>query len=281
MRKLVTGWRPILALAFLATIAWAALRGMPDGKLHVWFLDVGQGDAILIQSPDGRQVLVDGGPSPSALNAELGEVLPFWDRSLDVVVMTHPDADHANGLIPLFDRFSVGAAVDATGPQTAAGAAWIAAAEAAGAPREVAERGMRLTAGAAQLTVLSPAQAATGETENNGSVVLRLDYGATSLLLTGDAELEAEQEMLAAGVPLRADALKVGHHGSNASTSAGFLAAVQPKLAVISVGADNRFGHPAPELLGRLAGIETLRTDQNGTIELVSDGKGWVARRER
>ena len=112
------GLAPVVRLAFVTVVVWLAFRGLPDGKLHVWFLDVGQGDAILIQSPDGRQILVDGGPSPSALNDELGEVLPFWDRSLDVVVMTHPDSDHANGLIPLFDRFAIGAAARTVGRMT-------------------------------------------------------------------------------------------------------------------------------------------------------------------
>jgi competence protein ComEC len=280
MRKLVTGWPPILALASLVVIAWAGLRGLPDGKLHVWFLDVGQGDAILIQAPDGQQILIDGGPSPSALAAELGAVMPFWDRSLDLVVLTHPDADHAAGLIPAFDRLAVGAAADALAPGDSAGAAWRDATT--GIPSHTLTRGGRINAGALSLTALSPASIlADGETCNDDSIVLRVDYGATSLLLTGDAEHAAEQEMLAAGAPLAADVLKVGHHGSSGGTSAEFLAAVGPRLAVISVGAENHFGHPSPEVLGRLSGIEVLRTDENGRIELISDGRHWIARRER
>ena len=281
MRKLVTGPRVALALAFLAVLGWAALRGRPDGSLHVWFLDVGQGDAILIQTPEGRQILVDGGPSPSALNAELGEILPFWDRALDVIVMTHPDADHADGLISLFERYRIGVAVDATGSESGSAAAWIDAVAAAGITRQTATRGLRLAAGGAALTALHPPAVNTADTGNNDSIVLRLDYGASSLLLMGDAELAAEQTMLAAGLPLRADVLKVGHHGSAAGTSAAFLAAVRPQLAVISVGAENRFGHPAPELLDRLSDVETLRTDQRGRIELTSDGKTWTVRCER
>ena len=280
MRKLVTGWPPILALASLVVIAWAGLRGLPDGKLHVWFLDVGQGDAILIQAPDGQQILIDGGPSPSALAAELGAVMPFWDRSLDLVVLTHPDADHAAGLIPAFDRLAVGAAADALAPGDSAGAAWCDATT--GIPSHTLTRGSRINAGALSLTALSPASIlADGETGNDDSIVLRVDYGATSLLLTGDAEHAAEQEMLAAGAPLAADVLKVGHHGSSGGTSAEFLAAVGPRLAVISVGAENHFGHPSPEVLGRLSGIEVLRTDEHGRIELISDGRCWIARRER
>jgi competence protein ComEC len=281
MRKWVTGARPLLALGFVAVVAWLALRGLPDGlakgRLHVWFLDVGQGDAVLIQTPDGKQILVDGGPSPSALASELGAVMAFWDRSLDLVVLTHPDTDHSAGLIPLFDRYRVAGALDAVATGDAAAAAWIDATE--GISRTTAARGAQIKAGRVLLTVLNPASAPeTAETGNNDSLVLRVDYGATSLLLTGDAETEAEDSMMAAGLPLRADVVKVGHHGSHASSSREFLAAVQPQLAIISVGAENRFGHPAPELLARLEGVEVLRTDQRGRIELISDGMRWVAR---
>lgn len=282
MRKLVTGRRLGLALAFLAVLVWIGVRSLPDGRLHVWFLDVGQGDAILIQTPDGRHILVDGGPSPSALLDQLGEVLPYWARSLDLVVLTHPDADHISGLIPLFDRYRVVTVVDTVGQGDKGGEAWRAAASAGRAARQTAVRGMRFAAGAALLTLLSPPDTNLSiDDGNNGSVVLRLDYGLSSVLLAGDAEEDAEQGMLEAGLPLRAGVLKVGHHGSNASTSAQFLAAVQPRLAVISVGAENRFGHPSPELLGRLEGIEVLRTDERGRIELVSDGTGWRVYCER
>jgi competence protein ComEC len=279
MRKFVTGSRLLLAVLFLSVVTVAALAQMPDGRLHVWFLDVGQGDAVFIQTPDGRQILIDGGPSPSALASELGAVMPFWDRSLDLVILTHPDSDHAAGLIPLFDRLAVDAALDALAPGDPQGAAWRNAT--ANVSRQSVARGAQAQTGRLTLNVLSPAAIpGNAETGNDDSLVLRLEYGATSLLLTGDAEAEAEREMLASGLPLRSDALKVGHHGSNASTSPEFLAAVQPRLAVISVGADNRFGHPAPDLLARLAGVEILRTDAHGRIELISDGRSWTVRAE-
>lgn len=281
MRKFVTGPRLVFALLFVLAVGWLALRSLPDGRVHVWFLDVGQGDAILIQTPDGRQVLVDGGPSPSALFDQLGEVLPFWDHALDVVVLTHPDADHASGLIPLFDRYRVTTVIDSVLPGDLAAEPWLAASAAAGAAHQVAAPGMKVAAGAVVLTVLSPPDGSSLLADNDRSVVLRLDYGASSLLLTGDAELEAEDAMLKGGLPLAADVLKVAHHGSNGSTSAAFLAAVHPGLAVISVGADNRFGHPAPALLQRLQNIEVLRTDQRGRIELVSAGQNWIVHCEK
>jgi len=283
MLKWFSTWRVVLVLALLAAIAWFALARLPDGKLHVWFLDVGQGDAILIRAPDGRQILVDGGPSPAALLDELGEVLPFWDRSLDLVVLTHGDADHVTGLVPLLERYKVTAAVDGAQPGDRESAAWLAAVEAAGIPRVTATAGTRLAAGALVLTVLSPSAQGAGDawSSNDGSLVLRLDYGETSVLLAGDAEEAAEQAMMDAGLQLAAKVLKVGHHGSAASTSTAFLAQVAPQVAVISVGAENRFGHPSPEVLRRLAGVQVLRTDEHGRIEVISDGQKLSVRRER
>lgn len=277
----LSGWRWVGVTAAVAALAWLGLRGLPDGRLHVYFLDVGQGDAILIRAPDGRQILVDGGPSPTALLNELGDLLPFWDRDLDLVVLTHPDGDHVTGLIPLLDRYRVAQALDVPQSDTAAAAAaWRERLTAAKTPRAYAQRGMRLPVGDLHITVLNPAATplrGTASDENNNAIVLRLDYGQTSLLLTGDAETEAEAALLAAGLPLRADVLKVGHHGSNGSTSAPFVAAVAPHVAVIQVGAGNTFGHPNPEVLKRLAGAQVYRTDQQGRIEVVSDGRRvWV-----
>lgn len=283
MLKWFSTWRVVLVLVLLAAIAWFALAGLPDGRLHVWFLDVGQGDAILIRAPDGRQILVDGGPSPADLLDELGQVLPFWDRSLDLVVLTHGDADHVTGLVSLLERYKVTAAVDGAQPGDRESAAWLAAVEAAGIPRVTATAGTRLAAGALVLTVLSPSAQGAGDawSSNDGSLVLRLDYGETSVLLAGDAEEAAEQAMMDAGLPLAAKVLKVGHHGSAASTSTAFLAQVAPQVAVISVGAENRFGHPSPEVLRRLAGVQVLRTDEHGRIEVISDGQKLSVRRER
>ncbi|MGQ9765966.1 MAG: ComEC/Rec2 family competence protein [Anaerolineae bacterium] len=281
LKQVVSGWRWVALLGLLAAVAWLAARGLPDGRLHVYFLDVGQGDAILIVAPDGRQVLVDGGPSPTALLNELGAVLPFWDRSLDLVVLTHPDGDHITGLIPLLDRYRVAQVLDVPQSDAAPEAVpWLERLQARGIARVYALRGMRLLVGDLLISVLHPGPeplTGTASDDNNNAIVLRLDFGRFSVLLTGDAEREAEEALIAAGLPLHADVLKVGHHGSNGSTSAAFIAAVQPRLAVISVGQGNPFGHPHPAVLERLAGIEIRRTDQHGRIEVASDGvKMWV-----
>jgi|BarGraNGADG00212_2_1021979.scaffolds.fasta_scaffold05239_5 competence protein ComEC len=310
LRERLAGWPGVGLLAVVVAIAWLAGRGLPDGRLHVYFLDVGQGDAIFVRTPDGRQILVDGGPSPEALLNQLGEVMPFWDRSLDLVVLTHPDADHMTGLVALLERYQVTQTLDdlesdgiaATGApsgsapsggmtmteadpaQLKAAAPWLAQAARPGTRRVRASPGMRLVIGKSSFTVLSTGLTQSGPSaagDNNDSLVLRLDYGTTSFLLTGDAEREAEAEMLRAGLPLRADILKVGHHGSSRSTSAPFLSAVKPRLAIIQVGAGNRFGHPQPDVLQRLADSRVLRTDQNGRIEVISDGEKLWLKTER
>ena len=279
LRRWFSGWRLLGVLAFLVIVAWLALRQLPDGRLHVYFLDVGQGDATLVQTPDGRQILIDGGPNPTALLSELSAVLPFWDRSLDLVVLTHPDGDHLTGLLAVLDRYQVGRVLDTSQTDAASlAAAWRERLAKGNIPRTTAQRGMRIPFGDVMLTVLHPSSkplTGTASDDNNNSIVLRIDYGPTSLLLTGDAESEAEADIIKAGLPLQADVLKIGHHGSNGSTSAPFLVAVTPSEAVIQVGADNSFGHPAREVLKRLmdARAEILRTDTNGRIEAVSDGR--------
>jgi len=206
-------------------------------------------------------------------------VLPFWDRSLDLVVLTHPDGDHLTGLLAVLDRYQVARVLDTSQTNTAPlAAAWRERLEKGHIPRTIALRGMRIPLRDVMLTVLHPSSkplTGTASDENNNSIVLRIDYGPTSLLLTGDAESEAEADMIRAGLPLQADLLKIAHHGSNGSTSTPFLMAVAPREAVIPVGAENTFGHPAREVLRRLtdARAEILRTDTNGRIEAVSDGR--------
>ena len=274
--------RALLAGGGLAAILSLAAAGtLPDGRLHVAFLDVGQGDAILITTPSGRQILVDGGPSPAAVLQGLGQHMPFWDRSLDVVVNTHPEADHLSGLPEVLGRYQVSQILlPDVKSDTPLYATWEAAIAAEGARVMAARAGTRLAStDGVSVQVLHPGQIQASDHLNNHSVVLRITLGQLSFLLPGDVEAGVEEGLLTHGSQLRATVLKAPHHGSHTSSSEPFLEAVDPQVAVISVGADNRFGHPAAAVLSRYAehNIPVMRTDELGTIEFITDGKRlWV-----
>jgi len=269
-------------LTALVVLAWIAALQMPDGRLHVHFLDVGQGDAIFIQCPNGQQILVDGGPSPSVLLSQLGRRMPFWDHSLDLVVLTHPEVDHVGGLVDVLERYDVGLVLDLGQECSSATCeAWRTLIEDRAVPYRKAEAGMQITlCDDLLLDVLHPPAELitnTSSDSNNNSVVLRLEYGHFSMLLTGDVQWEAEEVLLASGQPVESLVLKVPHHGADTSLTLPFLEAVNPELAIISVGADNSFGHPDEPTLHKLEGIATYRTDQHGCMEVVTDGKRyWV-----
>lgn len=267
----------LMAVGAVAVLVWAAVLALPDGRLHVWFLDVGQGDGILIQTPAGRQVLIDGGASGQALLGQLGAVMPFWDRTLDLLVLTHPDADHMAAQVEAVGRYGVEAAWET--PAAAAdpaSVAWRSAVEAAGAQVQVQYRGgwVDLGSGAALWVLSPPAQGFAGEdADNQNSLVAKLVYGDFSVLLTGDAGTAAEQALVMQGAPVAATVLKVAHHGSKSATGAEFVAAVGAPIAVIQVRAGNDYGHPNAETLARLAGRLILRNDEDGRIHLWSDGQ--------
>lgn len=271
-----------LAFAVLAAIVWWNVLDGPGERLEVTILDVGQGDAILIETPDGRVVLVDGGPSGSRLLNELGEALPASERRIDLVVLTHPQEDHVAGLAALAGRYDI--ALVMTGPESAPTAAYDALLDQLAefrVPVMVASAGSWAELGdGLLLEVLAPADEAIesgGDEINENSVVMRLVYGNVSFLLTGDIGFPGEAALLDSGADVRASVLKVGHHGSDGSTSAEFLAAVAPAFAVISSGVENNYGHPSPTTRLRLAGIPTLRTDLNGRVRFLTDGRRlWV-----
>ena len=269
-------------LGIVLILVWIAAFSQPDGRLHVVFFDVGQGDAIFIQSPTGQQVLVDGGPDPTTLLARLGGQMPFWDRSLDLVVLTHPDEDHLAGLVPVLERYRVGQVFDVGYPSdTPAYTQWRELLAEKEIPVLDSRSGTQVALdGGVELTVLHPGRELVENTEadsNNNSIVIRLIMGQFSLLLPGDIEAKVERELIRSGQPLASNVLKAPHHGSDTSSSLAFLQAVNPQLVVISVGQDNRFGHPSPEVLQRLAPYTMLRTDEHGNIEIVTDGQCfWV-----
>ena len=264
------------AAAVVAILGISALRGVSDGKLHVTFLDVGQGDAIFIRTPSGRQVLIDGGPSDTALLSQLGQRMPFWDRSIDLVLLTHPESDHVTGLIAVLERYRVDTVVfREMALDSATYERWLEAVEAEGATVYEGRAGLHLALDPGlEMVVLHPG-ARLADDANNNSVVTRLTHGEISLLLPGDIEAEVEVNLVGAQHAvsrLRSTVLKVSHHGSCSSTTQAFLDAVDPETAIISVGADNRFGHPCDEVLERLSGLPVYRTDEHGSVEVISDG---------
>ena len=289
--------RPLpVAAAIVAVLLAIAIGARPDGLLHLTVLDIGQGDAILVEAPDGSTMLVDGGPDPELTLRRIGANLPYFARRIDVLVLSHPHQDHVAGLVEVLDRHRVGAIVHAGIPfENPAYARLLADAADAGVPVVVARAGQGLAVGPATVTVLYPSAAdAAGPLPegdiNNGSIVLRLAFGGFSALLTGDAEAPVEAALATRGLLGSVDVLKVGHHGSTSSTTPGLLGAVRPSLAIISSGAGNEYGHPAPETLAALSaqpGTSTFRTDLDGDVEVVTDGStlrvrtnaGWSAPR--
>lgn len=267
-------------LALFALLPWWVASQQPDGRLHLYVLDIGQGDALLIVAPDGKQVLVDGGPDPVPLLTRLGDRLPPWDRTLDLVILSHADADHLGGLPELLGRYRVAQVMDSGyGHDTSLYGAWVARLGEQALTPERATPGQRWHLGnGALLEVLAPSGEPFEGLNDNG-VVLRLRYGQFCALLTGDIEEEAEARLARNGALGPCQVLKVAHHGSNSSSIPVLLDALQPTYALISAGRENRYGHPHEEIVERLTarGIRLFRTDEQGTIHLSTDGRGlWV-----
>jgi competence protein ComEC len=256
---------PMLVLA-VAIAAWPLVRA-PDGRLRVIVLDVGQGDAIVVETPDGQTLLVDaGGGGPWRLDAGERVVAPvLWNRGvlrLAATVTTHDDQDHAGGMRAIRRLFTVGEAWSADG--------------------------LRATArvvGGVRLTALAGGGGSPGS-RNDDALALRVDYGLVSFLLASDITAATESRLVTSGAPLAATVLKVAHHGSRGSSTPEFLRAVGPLVAIVSVGARNAYGHPSPETLARLATVDAAvyRTDRDGAVLLETDGRtlavrGWASGR--
>lgn len=263
----------VVITVYLWFIVWEKTN---NSLLRVSYLDIGQGDSIFIQAPNGNQVLIDGGANRQVLQ-ELAKQMPFYDRSLDLVIATHPDADHIGGLPFVFDRYQVAGFMEpGVRADTSADKALVLKAKKA-KNYILARRGMRVVlAPEIYFDILFPDRDPVGMETNTASIVGRLTYGEASFLLTGDSPAEIETYLinLDAG-SLVADVLKAGHHGSKTSTSDRFVAVVNPSLAIISAGKDNRYGHPHQVVLDTLAryGVKILNTADLGAINLLSDGE--------
>jgi len=268
----------------LAILAWLTAATMPDSRLQVSFLDVGQGDAILIQKAS-QQILVDGGPSPRAVALALGKQMPFWDRTIDLVVLTHPHPDHISGLIEVLNRYRVKQALypdlDYNSPLYDE---WLRLLREKNIKYALAHSGQQIAWGGVAIDVLNPQltllTGSRSEIDNN-AVVLHVKMGEVSFLLSADIMWETEFELIARRANLRSTVLKVAHHGSRTSTSQEFLAVVDPQVVIISVGEGNPYGHPTAEVINRLKGrippANIYRTDEHGIVEFITDGERlWV-----
>ncbi|MFL5724963.1 MAG: ComEC/Rec2 family competence protein [Chloroflexota bacterium] len=274
-----TATRPVvvaLAIATTALVLVAAHR--PDGVTRITVLDVGQGDAILVEGSRGGRLLIDGGPDPDRLLVELDQRLPPWDRRLDVLILTHPHEDHVAGLALLLGRYRVGRVFEGgmRGPGPGY-AAWAAALARAGAPRRgTLVTGDRLAVDDLRFRVLWPDPGGvpreppnTGRGINDVSIVLLGEVDGRRILLTGDVEDDVDPVLAARGLP-SIDFLKVAHHGSGTASTVAFLGSVRPSLAVVSAGAGNPYGHPAKSTLEHLreAGAKVYRTDTDGSVRV-------------
>jgi len=254
----------------VASVLWSEVAS--SSSLELAFFDVGQGDAIFFETPQGHQVLIDGGPDTTVLS-RLGEVMPFWDKTIDLVVLTHPDADHVTGLVGVFLSYEVKNVLwTKKRKDTKAFEAFERALQKEGAKEIIASAGQRIMFEGSDvvLEILYPEQGIDIQKEksNETSIIARLVYGEHKALLLGDTTKKIEKRLVKAESELEANIVKVAHHGSKTSTTRELLEAVRPEIAVISVGKDNRYGHPYPDVLANLAeyDIEIRRTDQEGTI---------------
>lgn len=263
--------------------AYVIIHELRHGILRVVFLDVGQGDAIYIESPNGTQFLIDGGPGRSVL-ARLGEVMPFYDRSIDMVMETHPDHDHSGGLPYVLAQYEVDGLMRTSGSeQDADSAIIIEKANKTGLMMVTAKRGQIIDlGGGAKLEILFPDRLLEETDTNLKSIVSLLSYGDTKALFMSDAPQSIEHYLMRLdNTDLRADVLKNGHHGSKTSSAPDFISLVNPKFAILSSGKNNRYGHPNKEVTDLLAKMQitTIRTDERGSIELNSDGTSFTYRR--
>jgi len=268
------------ALIAANLLVWSAIILLPDGKLHVSILDVGQGECILIRTPGGRNILVDAGPDPLTACSQLGRQLPFWDRSIDLLILTQLQSDHTAGSIQLMQRYDVKSlSLPPFSTYSALDREIVKAAAENHVKQICLYTGQQLYLGnGLGMAVLNPPEqpfSGTDDDINNNSLVLLLSYNGINFLLTADISADAEHYLVMNRADLQSTVLKVGHHGSRESTSLEFLNTVKPGAAVISVGAKNRFGHPSVEVLERLkiqTGKNTFTTAANGTVEFICDG---------
>jgi competence protein ComEC len=267
----------LIGLFLVMIIVWIFVFTQESGEfLKVEFFDVGQGDAEFIETPRRQQILIDGGPDMSILE-KLGKAMSFYDRYIDLIILTHPEADHLNGLIEVLKRHDIGAVITAgIIRDTQEYKEWINLLQEKKIPIYIAKAGGIINLGGnINVNILYPFENLAGKIisdTNNSSVVSKLVYGDFEVLFTGDIEKTTENKLVSADINLNSDILKISHHGSKTSTTEEFLKAVNALLAIIEVGKDNQYGHPHQEVLERLNNMRILQTGRDGDIKIFSDG---------
>lgn len=272
LKKIRKAWIIIIIFGYASLVLlWLQI---PDQRFHVYFLDVGQGDAILIKTPENHQILVDGGPGNFVLG-ELIKVIPFFDKSIDLVVLTHPHADHVSGLIEVLKRYHVDnvliTGVDYKSPEYTE---FLNEISKQNVRVFLAEEETDFKFGDVLMDVIYPERQINSDkfaNINNSSIAMMIEFHDKKILLTGDLELEGEAELIKTGTNLEADIFKAGHHGSRTSSSLNLLKLARPKAVIIQSGKGNSYGHPHEETLKKLQklGIKVYRNDEMGRIELI------------
>lgn len=280
MRKLIKrfGHYFIFFLFLVNILSWNVVFDLSrPALLKVVFFDVGQGDAIFIETPKRHQILIDGGSSEDLLLEKISNELPFYDRSIDLIILTHPEKDHLRGLIGILKSYKVNfILITGIERESKDYEFFKKLVEKEKATVLFAKRGEKIISGEVNLIVLYPFENLKGKIfkdTNNTSIVSLLKFNKISFLLTGDIYKKIEKELIEKG-DLKAKVLKIPHHGSKNSSSEEFLMAVSPEIAVFSVGKENPYGHPHKEVLEKLEklGIKILRTDEKGDIKFITDG---------
>lgn len=265
----------VSALIVLYSALILLLLQLPDSKFHIYFLDVGQGDSIFIKTPQNHHILIDGGPENVVIE-RLGEVMPFFDKSIDLLVLTHPHADHVDGLVEVLRRYKVenilltGVYSEYTGYFEFLDLVY---------EKNVnvffAEEKSDFLFFNVLIDIIYPFEEIIGEyfgNLNNSSIVVRVLYNERAILLSGDLEIEGEEKIVSSKAVLKSDIFKAGHHGSKTASTAEFLKKIRPEVVVIQCGENNAFKHPHTETLERLRDAEVnqiYRNDLDGTVEFV------------